>query len=339
MKILVTGGTGYIGSHTCIELINAGYEPIVIDNFSNSSPITLEKIEKLSSKKIKLYEGDVRCESLLSRIFTEESIHAVMHFAGFKSVKDSMTNPTLYYDNNLQSSISLIKTMRHFKCRRLVFSSSATVYGEAKEFPIKENSPLLPNNPYGYSKLVIEKILDDIFKAEENWHIAILRYFNPVGAHKSGLIGETTSNKTDNLLPKISQVAIGKIKKLSVFGNDFSTYDGTGIRDYIHVVDLARGHIKALQILNYQPNIIKANLGTGIGYSVLDIIKTFEKVSGKKIPYKISARRSGDIGICYANVDYAYKILGWRAEYDLYQMCNDIWRWQKLNINEFSKYS
>ena len=331
MKILVTGGAGYIGSHTCIELIDAGYELVVIDNLCNSSLESLRRVEKLTTVDIPFYKVDVRDKSALRLIFEEHAIGAVIHFAGLKSVSDSVNRPIEYYDNNVGGTLSLLQVMSEFDCKILVFSSSATVYGNPITVPIKENFPLSVTNPYGRSKLIIEKILHDIFAADRTLSIALLRYFNPVGAHKSGLIGEDPNDVPNNLMPYISQVAIGKLKQLSVFGDDYETHDGTGVRDYIHVVDLAKGHVKALKVLLRDTQILTANLGTGNGYSVLEMIAAFEKASGVPVPYKVVDRRPGDIASCYADRSYAAEILGWKAHYDLDKMCEDSWRWQLQN--------
>ena len=338
MRILVTGGTGYIGSHTCIELIKSGYEVIVVDNLCNSFLEALKRVEKLSDSDIPFYKVDVRDKAALTRVFEQYSIDGVIHFAGLKSVVESVERPIEYYDTNVGGTFILTEVMREFNCKTFVFSSSATVYGDPHTLPIKEDFPLSVTNPYGRSKLMIEEFLQDVFVADDNWHMALLRYFNPVGAHKSGLIGEDTNDIPNNLIPYISQVAIGKLEKLSVFGGDYDTPDGTGVRDYIHVVDLAKGHVKALQALENKPQVLTINLGTGNGYSVLDMVKAFEKASGKDIPYQIVGRRPGDIATCYADVDYALEKLGWSAEHKLDEMCEDTWRWQSQNPDGYPRY-
>jgi len=338
MAILVTGGAGYIGSHTCIELIKAGYKVVVVDNLCNSSLESLKRVETISnSGSIPFYKVDVRDKEGLSKVFKQHSIDGVIHFAGLKAVGESVEKPIKYYDVNVGGTFSLIKVMRKFKCNTFVFSSSATVYGRTHAVPIREDFPLSTTNPYGRSKLIIEDFLQDIFIANNNWKIALLRYFNPVGAHKSGLIGEDPNDIPNNLMPFISQVAVGKLENLSIFGGDYDTPDGTGVRDYIHVVDLAKGHVKALQVLKDNPQVLTVNLGTGNGYSVLDIVKAFEKASGKKIPYEIIGRRPGDVAICYADTVYAQEKLGWKAEYNLHEMCEDTWRWQDMNPSGYEK--
>jgi len=337
MKILITGGAGYIGSHTCIELINAGYEVIVVDNLCNSSLESLNRIEKLTDSNIPFYKVDVRDKMALTRVFEQYSIDGVIHFAGLKAVGESVEKPIEYYDTNVGGTFVLAEVMHEFGCRTFVFSSSATVYGDPHTVPIKEDFPLAVTNPYGRSKLMVEEFLQDVFVADENWCIALLRYFNPVGAHKSGLIGEDPNDIPNNLIPYISQVAVGKLEKLSVFGGDYDTHDGTGVRDYIHVVDLAKGHVKALQALENKPQVLIVNLGTGNGYSVLDMVKAFEKASGKDIPYQIVDRRRGDIATCYADPGYAEKKLNWKAHYGLDKMCKDTWRWQCNNPNGYKE--
>jgi len=337
MKILVTGGTGYIGSHTCIELIKAGYEVIVVDNLCNSSLESLRRVERLVDSDIPFYKVDVRDKALLIEVFQQHSIDGVIHFAGLKAVGESVEKPIEYYGTNVGGSFILSEVMREFNCKTFVFSSSATVYGDPHTVPIKENFPLSVTNPYGRSKLMIEEFLRDVFVADDSWHIALLRYFNPVGAHKSGLIGEDPNDVPNNLIPYISQVAVGKLENLSVFGGDYDTPDGTGVRDYIHVVDLAKGHVKALQTLENKPQVLTVNLGTGNGYSVLDMIKAFEKASSKIVPYQIVGRRPGDIATCYADPAYAAEKLGWKAECELDEMCKDTWRWQSQNPDGYSK--
>ena len=339
MKILVTGGAGYIGSHTCIELIRAGYEVVVVDNLCNSSLESLKRVESLIDCDIPFHKVDVRDKVALTRVFEQYSIDGVIHFAGLKAVGESVERPIEYYDTNVGGTFILADVMREFGCKTFVFSSSATVYGDPHTVPIKEDFPLSVTNPYGRSKLMIEEFLQDVFVADDSWNIALLRYFNPMGAHKSGLIGEDPNDVPNNLIPYISQVAIGKLAKLSVFGGDYNTPDGTGVRDYIHVVDLAKGHVKALQALESKPQVLIVNLGTGNGYSVLDMIKAFEKVSGKNIPYQVVDRRAGDIAICYADPAYAAKKLGWKAKYGLDEMCKDTWRWQSKNPNGYKSYN
>jgi len=338
MKILVTGGTGYIGSHTCIELIQSGYEIVVVDNLCNSSLESLRRVESLVGRNIPFHKVDVRDKSSLIWVFEQHSIAGVIHFAGLKSVSESIEKPIQYYDANVSATIILAEVMRKFNCKTFVFSSSATVYGNPHTVPIEENFPLSATNPYGRSKLIIEDFLQDVFVADETWHIALLRYFNPIGAHKSGLIGEDPNDIPNNLIPYISQVAVGKLEKLNIFGGDYDTPDGTGVRDYIHVVDLAKGHVKALKTLESRPQMLTVNLGTGNGYSVLDMVRAFEKASGKKIPYQIVDRRPGDIATCYANPNNAAKKIGWKAELKLDEMCKDTWRWQSQNPNGYSSY-
>jgi len=335
MKILVTGGAGYIGSHTCIELIESGYEVVVVDNLCNSSLESLKRVEKLTDSDIPFHKVDVRDKQALTHVFEQYSIDGVIHFAGLKAVGESVEKPIEYYDTNVGGTFILADVMREFDCKTFIFSSSATVYGDPHTVPIKEDFPLSVTNPYGRSKLMIEEFLQDVFLADDSWHIALLRYFNPIGAHKSGLIGEDPIDIPNNLIPYISQVAVGKLENLSVFGGDYDTPDGTGVRDYIHVVDLAKGHVKALQALKDKSQMLIVNLGTGNGYSVLDMVKAFEKASGKNIPYKIVDRRSGDIATCYADPVYAEERLGWKAECELDEMCEDTWRWQSMNPNGY----
>ena len=337
MKILITGGAGYIGSHTCIELIKAGYEVVVVDNLCNSSLESLKRVEKLTDSDIPFYREDVRNKVALKRVFEQHSIDGVIHFAGLKAVGESVEKPIEYYDTNVGGTFVLAEVMREFDCKTFVFSSSATVYGDPHTLPIKEDFPLSATNPYGRSKLMIEEFLQDVFVADDTWHIALLRYFNPIGAHKSGLIGEDPNGIPSNLIPYISQVAIGKLENLSVFGGDYKTPDGTGVRDYIHVVDLAKGHVKALQALEDKPQVLIVNLGTGKGYSVLDMVKAFEKASGKDVPYQIVDRRQGDIATCYADPSYAVEKLNWEACYGIDEMCKDTWRWQCNNPNGYKK--
>ena len=327
MKILVTGGTGYIGSHTVVELLNANYDVVVIDNFSNSKPEVIESIRKITGKDITFYEGDVCDKELLRKIFKENEIEAVIHFAGYKAVGESVKKPLMYYHNNLFSTITLLEVMNEVGCKRFVFSSSATVYGSPKSLPIREDFPLSTTNPYGSTKLMIEDMLRDLSVSDSEWSIAILRYFNPIGAHESGLIGENPNGIPNNLMPYIVKVATKELEILSVFGNDYDTKDGTGVRDYIHVVDLAKGHIKAIEKVLDSKGIDAYNLGTGTGYSVLDIVNAFEKANNIKVNYKIVERRPGDIAACYADPKYAFEKLGWKAEKTLEDMCRDSYRY------------
>jgi len=334
--ILITGGAGYIGSHTCIELLLAGHEIVVVDNLCNSHQEALKRVEKITGKSVPLCVADLRDQDALSKLFRSYPIKAVMHFAGLKAVGESVTNPLLYYDNNIRGSIALFKKMAEFNVKQLVFSSSATVYGDPHATPIQENFPLQTTNPYGRSKLMIEEMLRDLAVSDASWRIAILRYFNPIGAHESGLIGENPSGMPNNLMPYISQVAVGKLKKLSVFGNDYPTHDGTGVRDYIHVVDLAAGHLAALNAIERYSGVLTVNLGTGQGYSVLDLVQAFEQASGKRVPYCISDRRPGDIAACYADPWMAYDLMGWIAIRGLEEMCRDAWRWQSMNPDGYA---
>jgi UDP-glucose 4-epimerase len=326
--ILVTGGTGYIGSHTVVELLSAGHEVVILDNLSNSRREVLGCIEKITGKYPAFVEGDMRDAALLDDLFTRHRFNAVIHFAGLKAVGESVSQPLEYYENNVHGSMVLFRTMIRYSVKQLVFSSSATVYGDPESLPIREDAPLRATNPYGRTKLMIEEILQDIAKADPDWHIATLRYFNPIGAHKSGLIGEAPNGIPNNLLPYVAQVATGKLEKLSIFGNDYPTPDGTGMRDFIHVVDLARGHLKALDFLQSRPGPHTYNLGTGQGYTVLEIVRAFEQASGRNVPYQMAERRLGDIASCYANAEKALNELGWKAELGLDEMCADAWRWQ-----------
>lgn len=335
--VLVTGGAGYIGSHTVIELDKCGYDVVIVDNFCNSKPEVLERIRKLCSKDFGFYQADVCDEAAMNNIFSKEKIDAIIHFAGLKAVGESVALPLKYYKNNLISTFVLLDAMKKFGVKNLVFSSSATVYGQPKSVPIKEDFALSATNPYGRTKLFIEDILRDIYKVNTDMNIALLRYFNPIGAHESGTIGEDPNGIPNNLVPYITQVAVGKLAKLKVFGGDYPTHDGTGVRDYIHVVDLAKGHIAALKKLEKAPGLVTYNLGTGTGYSVLDMVKAFEKAVGKKIPYEISDRRPGDIAECYSDPAFAEKEIGFKAEFDLDRMCADSWRWQKNNPNGYEK--
>jgi len=336
MKVLVTGGAGYIGSHTCVELLNNDYEVVVVDNLCNSSKESLNRVKQITGKEVIFYQDDVLDEAALAKIFSEQAIDAVIHFAGLKAVGESVEKPLEYYQTNLTGTLVLFKVMRNFNVKNFVFSSSATVYGDPHTVPITEEFPLSATNPYGRSKLIIEEISNDLYIADKEWNIALLRYFNPVGAHKSGLIGEDPNGIPNNLIPYISQVAVGKREKLSVFGGDYDTPDGTGVRDYIHVVDLARGHIKALEKLTTKPGLVTYNLGTGQGYSVLEMVRAIEQASGKKVPYQIVARRPGDIATCFADPAFAEQEIGWKAEHDLTQMAEDTWRWQSNNPDGYA---
>lgn len=331
MKILVTGGTGYIGSHTCVELLKDGYEIVVIDNLSNSKIEVVDKIKKITGKDFAFYKGDIRDTKLLVDIFQKEKIDAVIHFAGLKAVGESVLKPLLYYRNNIDGTLTLLEVMNNFNCKKIIFSSSATVYGKPKTLPIKENAPLSTTNPYGSTKLYIEGILKDLYVSDKKWSIVILRYFNPIGADKSGLIGENPNDIPNNLMPYIMKVAVNELPYLNIYGNDYDTKDGTGVRDYIHVVDLAQGHLKALEVLS--PGLEYINLGTGKGYSVLEIVETFKHVNKVDIPYKIVDRRPGDIDACYADPSYAKKKLGWEAKYGLEEMCIDAYRFIKNEKN------
>lgn len=327
--ILITGGAGYIGSHTCVELLAAGFDLVVIDNFSNSKPAVLGRVEEISGRKLAFLEVDVRDRAALRAVFAQYAIGAVVHFAGLKAVGESVAQPLRYYDNNVCGSVALFEVMAEFGVKTLVFSSSATVYGDPHSVPIREDFPLSATNPYGRSKLMIEEVLRDTARADDSWRIALLRYFNPVGAHVSGLIGEDPNGIPNNLMPYISQVAVGLREQLSVFGGDYPTPDGTGVRDYIHVVDLARGHVAALRALLQRVGVLTVNLGTGQGYSVLQVVQAFERASGRAVPYRIVARRPGDIAQCYADPALARALLGWQAERGIEEMCRDAWRWQQ----------
>jgi len=331
MNILVTGGAGYIGSHTCIELLNSGNRVVVIDNLCNSNKDSLRRIEKITGKSLTFYQVDICSGNSLREIFSSMSIDAVIHFAGYKAVGESVEMPIDYYHNNVSGTLSLLSAMKDFDVKNLVFSSSATVYGDPQSVPIMEDFPLSATNPYGRSKLMIEDVCSDLYLSDNSWNIALLRYFNPVGAHKSGSIGEDPNGTPNNLMPYISQVAIGKRDKLLIYGNDYDTHDGTGVRDYIHVTDLAKGHLNALEKLSSKPGLVIYNLGTGKGYSVLEMVSAFESASGKKIPYEFVARRAGDIAICYADTSYAQRELNWKAKYGIEKMAEDAWRWQKNN--------
>lgn len=335
MSILVTGGAGYIGSHTVIDLVENGYDPIIADNLCNSKFEAVKRVRELCGKEVKFYEYDLCDISLVRDIFSKEKIDAVIHFAGLKAVGESCEKPLEYFANNLGNTLNLLRVMREYGVKNFVFSSSATVYGQPKSVPIKEDFPLSVTNPYGRTKLMIEDMLRDVYAADKSMNIALLRYFNPIGAHKSGRIGEDPNGIPNNLMPYISQVAIGKLEKLSVFGDDYPTRDGTGVRDYIHVLDLARAHSLAVKKLEEHPGLVTYNVGTGKGYSVLEIVHAFEKASGKKVPYVITGRRSGDIAECYADPSLAKKEMGFECRYGLDEMCADSWRWQSMNPNGF----
>ncbi|WP_304942837.1 UDP-glucose 4-epimerase GalE, partial [Vallitalea guaymasensis] len=335
MNILVTGGAGYIGSHTVVQLLEEGYGVIIVDNFSNSKPESLKRIKEITGKDFKFYEVDLLDREALDKVFVDNEIDAVIHFAGLKAVGESVSIPMKYYHNNITGTLVLCELMKKHNVKNMVFSSSATVYGMNNVSPLTEDLPLSTTNPYGSTKLMIEQILRDIYVSDNTWSIALLRYFNPIGAHISGRIGEDPNGIPNNLMPYITQVAIGKREELSVFGNDYDTHDGTGVRDYIHVVDLASGHLKAVNKVMGMKGIEAYNLGTGTGYSVLDVINNFEKATDVKVPYKIIERRPGDIGTCYADASKAYKELGWKAEKNLEDMCRDSWRWQSNNPNGY----
>lgn len=335
MAILVTGGAGYIGSHTCVELLNAGYEIIVVDNFSNSKPEVLTRVKEITGKDVPFHEVDLLDREDLEEIFSKNEIEAVIHFAGLKAVGESVSIPLKYYHNNITGTLILCEVMKKYDVKKLVFSSSATVYGMPETVPISEDFPLSATNPYGRTKLMIEEILRDVYVADPDWSIALLRYFNPIGAHESGRIGEDPNGIPNNLMPFITQVAVGKLQELQVFGNDYPTVDGTGVRDYIHVVDLAKGHLKALEKILPTSGVEAYNLGTGTGYSVLEIVSAFEKAAGVEVPHKIVDRRPGDVAICYADPSKAKTELGWAAEHGIEDMCRDSWRWQKNNPNGY----
>ncbi len=337
MSILVTGGAGYIGSHTCIAMTEAGYDVIVVDNLDNSSSESLNRVEKIVGKKIKFYENDLRDKEALRKIFSENKIESVIHFAGLKAVGESVKLPIKYYDNNLISTLYLLEVMEEFGVKKIVFSSSATVYGVATEMPLKEGMPLGATNPYGRTKYFIEEILRDLYVADDSWSIALLRYFNPIGAHESGTIGEDPRDIPNNLMPYISQVAVGRLEKLSVFGDDYDTVDGTGVRDYIHVVDLAAGHVKATDWVLENKGCEPFNLGTGNGCSVLQLKDAFEKASGVTVPYVVAPRRPGDLAEVYANAQKAKDVLGWEATKTIKEMCEDTWRWQKNNPQGYNQ--
>lgn len=337
-NILVTGGAGYIGSHTVVELLERGYGVVVVDNLANSNEESLRRVKKITGKEVKFYNADIRDRAVMETIFSENTFDAVIHFAGLKAVGESVQKPIEYYDNNLYGTLVLLETMKAHNVKKLVFSSSATVYGTPEHLPLTEESPIGgTTNPYGTSKYFQELMLRDVYRADNAWNIILLRYFNPVGAHASGLIGEDPKGIPNNLMPYISQVAVGKLPKLGVFGNDYNTHDGTGVRDYIHVVDLAIGHVKAVDYIFTNPGLDVINLGTGTGYSVLDMVKAFSKACGKEIPYEIKPRRAGDIDMCYADPAKAERVLGWKAERGLDEMCEDAWRWQSQNPNGYEE--
>ena len=336
-KILVTGGAGFIGSHTCIELLNNGNEVVVVDNLYNANKKSLEVVERVTGKKVTFYEADIRDEAKLDEIFEKEgNIFGVIHFAGLKAVGESCQLPLKYYDNNVAGTTTLCRVMEKHNCKNIIFSSSATVYGDPHALPIKEDFPLSVTNPYGRTKLILEEILGDVYAADNEWNVVLLRYFNPIGAHECRDIGEDPTGIPNNLLPYVMQVAVGKLEKVNVFGDDFDTHDGTGVRDYIHVVDLARGHVAALKKLEKGSGLSKYNLGTGVGYSVLDIIKSASAAVGRDLPYVIAPRRAGDIAACYADASKAKEELGWEAQYDVKRMCEDSWRWQSKHPNGFA---
>ena len=338
MAILVTGGAGYIGSHTCVELLNEGYEVVVVDNLCNSSEKSLERVEQITGKKVTFYKVDLLDREALTEVFEKEQIDSVIHFAGLKAVGESVSKPLEYYHNNITGTLILCDVMRKFGCKNIVFSSSATVYGDPAFIPITEECPKGQcTNPYGQTKSMLEQILTDLNVADSEWNVILLRYFNPIGAHKSGLIGEDPKGLPNNLVPYIAQVAVGKLEHLNVFGNDYDTHDGTGVRDYIHVVDLAIGHVRAIEKLKDNEGVLIYNLGTGNGYSVLDVVKAYEKASGREVKYIIQPRRPGDIATCYAEASKALKELNWKAERGIEEMCEDSWRWQSGNPNGYNE--
>lgn len=336
MNILVTGGAGFIGSHTLIELVEAGHAPVVVDNLSNSSPKAIERVEKIVGKTIPFYNVDIRDREGLEKVFAENTFDCCIHFAGLKAVGESVQKPWEYYENNIGGTLVLVDVMRKHGCKNIIFSSSATVYGAPETMPITEDCPKgTVTNPYGWTKYMLEQVLSDIQKADPEWNVVLLRYFNPIGAHKSGTIGEDPNGIPNNLMPYITQVAVGKLPQLGVFGNDYPTHDGTGVRDYIHVVDLAKGHVCAIQAIARKCGLGIYNLGTGQGYSVLDLVKAFEAATGVKVPYVIKPRRSGDVAECWSDPSKAAKELGWKAQYGVQEMCEDAWRWQKNNPNGY----
>lgn len=337
MQILLTGGAGYIGSHTCVELLNSGYDVVVADNLSNSNVESLKRVKQITGKDVKFYKADILDKKAMRKIFKKNNIEVVIHFAGLKAVGESNQIPLKYYENNISGTVALCEVMNEFGCKKMVFSSSATVYGVAEKMPLTEDMPLGAINPYGRTKLFIEDILRDLCKSDKEWSVALLRYFNPIGAHESGLIGEDPKGIPNNLMPYVAQVAVGRLKELSVFGNDYDTVDGTGVRDYIHVVDLARGHVKAVDYVAGTLGCEAINLGTGNGVSVLELVEAFKKASGVDVPYKIVERREGDPAKVYANADKAKKLLGWEAEFGIDKMCEDSWNWQSNNPNGYLK--
>ncbi len=338
MAILVTGGAGFIGSHTCVELQQAGYEVVVYDNLCNASEKSLERVEAITGKPVTFYKGDILDRDRLNEVFEKEKIDSCIHFAGLKAVGESVQKPWEYYENNIAGTLTLVDVMRQHNCKNIIFSSSATVYGDPAEIPITEKCPKGQcTNPYGWTKSMLEQILSDIQKADQEWNVVLLRYFNPIGAHQSGTMGENPNGIPNNLMPYITQVAVGKLPELGVFGDDYDTPDGTGVRDYIHVVDLAKGHVKALKKIEDKSGLSIYNLGTGVGYSVLDIVKNFEEATGVKIPYSIKPRRAGDIATCYSDATKAKEELGWTAEFGIKEMCADSWRWQKNNPNGYDE--
>lgn len=338
MSILVTGGAGYIGSHTCVELLEAGYEVVVVDNLYNASPKAIERVEEITGKKVTFYEADLLDKEALEKIFANHDIDAVIHFAGYKAVGESVQKPIEYYHNNMTGTLILCDVMRNHGVKNIVFSSSATVYGDPAQVPITENCPKgQPTNPYGWTKSMLEQVLTDIHTSDPEWNVILLRYFNPIGAHKSGIIGEDPKGIPNNLVPYIAQVAVGKRAALGVFGNDYDTPDGTGVRDYIHVVDLAAGHVKAIEKIKQNPGVEVYNLGTGNGYSVLQVVEAFGKACGHPIPYEIKPRREGDIATCYCDPQKAKEDLGWTAKYGVDEMCQDTWRWQSGNPNGYAE--
>ena len=337
MKILVTGGAGYIGSHTCVELLQAGHEIVVVDNLSNSSEKSLDAVKKITGKDFPFYKCDILDRENLSKVFAENKVDAVIHFAGLKAVGESVQKPLEYYHNNMTGTFTLVDVMREHNVFNIVFSSSATVYGDPKTVPIKEDFPLSATNPYGATKLMLERVLSDVFVSDNRFSVVLLRYFNPIGAHKSGTMGEDPKGIPNNLLPYVAQVAVGRLPKVNVFGNSYPTHDGTGVRDYIHVVDLAQGHLKAVEKKSNVPGVHIYNLGTGQGYSVLDIVKAFSKACSKELPYVIAEPRPGDVAVCYADASKAREELDWQAKYGIEEMCEDTWRWQSNNPNGFGE--
>ena len=338
MSILVTGGAGFIGSHTVVELQEAGYDVVVLDNLSNSNVKSLDRVEAITGKKVPFYKADILDREALEEIFSKETVEAVIHFAGLKAVGESVQKPWEYYENNIAGTLTLVDVMRKHGVKNLIFSSSATVYGDPAFIPITEQCPKGQcTNPYGWTKSMLEQILSDIQKADQEWNVILLRYFNPIGAHKSGTMGENPNGIPNNLMPYVTQVAVGKLKELGIFGNDYDTHDGTGVRDFIHVVDLAKGHVKAVKKTEEKPGLKIYNLGTGVGYSVLDIVNNFEAATGVKVPYVFKPRRPGDIATCYSDATLAKEELGWVAEYGIREMCEDAWRWQKNNPNGYDE--